>query len=111
MACYDRGRRLATPSFILYVRARERDADWRVGFAVSKKVASAVGRNRVKRVLREFFRLRQQQMPQARDIVVIAKRGLNPRTLTLAQAEAELQPLVDRGFGGGRPPKTAPGKP
>lgn len=46
----------------------------RLGAVVSKKVAkSAVRRNRVKRLIRESFRLRHQ--PQGIDFIVIAKPG------------------------------------
>ena len=48
----------------------------RLGLAVPKKALKrAVWRNRVKRVAREAFRLKQHQLPSV-DIVVIAKRGI-----------------------------------
>jgi len=48
----------------------------RLGLAVPKKALKrAVWRNRVKRVVRESFRLKQHQLP-AIDIVVIAKAGV-----------------------------------
>lgn len=46
----------------------------RLGLAVSRKVsASAVGRNRIKRQVRDSFRLNQAALP-AIDIVAMAKR-------------------------------------
>ena len=74
---------------------RDHDETWRVGFAVSKKVGIAVVRNRVKRVLREFFRINQAQIPPAMDIVVIPRRSLNVTELGLASASSELLPLLD----------------
>lgn len=47
----------------------------RVGITVTKKVASAVGRNRVKRVVREVFRKNRHLFPEGCDVVVIAKSG------------------------------------
>lgn len=56
----------------------------------------AVWRNRIKRVVREFFRLHQHEYPERLDIVVIPKRNLDPRNLTLALAEREFAPLLAR---------------
>ncbi len=46
----------------------------RIGITVSSKVANAVGRNRVKRWVREAFRAAQAELP-AVDLVVVARRG------------------------------------
>jgi ribonuclease P protein component len=42
---------------------------------VTKKVGTAVQRNRIKRVVREVFRRNRQLFPQSHDFVFIAKRG------------------------------------
>ena len=68
---------------------------WRFGLTVPKKVGSAVWRNRVKRVLRECFRLKQQHLQPGLDMVVVPRRGLKPAEFTLAQAVEELLPLFD----------------
>lgn len=48
----------------------------RIGMAIPKKhVKLAVGRNRIRRVVRESFRLQQHQLPNI-DIVVVAKSGI-----------------------------------
>lgn len=47
----------------------------RLGLAVSKRVdKKAVGRNRIKRLIRESFRFHQQQL-KGLDLVVIARAG------------------------------------
>lgn len=47
----------------------------RLGVTVTRKVAGAVGRNRVKRRVREVFRGCAQGLPPATDVLVIAQRG------------------------------------
>jgi ribonuclease P protein component len=64
--------------------------------AVTKKLGSAVRRNRIKRVVREFFRLDRQAVPEAVDIVVVAKRGLDPDEVSLDMVRRELVPLFKR---------------
>jgi len=50
------------------------DNEPRLGLAVSRKVSpTAVGRNRIKRQVRESFRTRQASLPGI-DIVVMARR-------------------------------------
>lgn len=43
----------------------------RMGLSVSRRVGNAVKRNRVKRLLREAFRLQQHELPQGYDLVVV----------------------------------------
>jgi len=42
---------------------------------VTKKVGTAVQRNRIKRVVREVFRRNRSLFPASHDLVFIAKRG------------------------------------
>lgn len=52
----------------------------RLGLAVSSKtVRHAVARNRIKRIVRETFRLRRQQLDTL-DFVVIPRRGVDQKT-------------------------------
>ncbi len=56
----------------------------RLGVTASKKVGNAAKRNKVKRLIREFFRLHKTQFPQSYDIVIVAKKdayGLNSRQI------------------------------
>lgn len=46
----------------------------RLGITVSRKIGNAVQRNRVKRLVREYFRLHKSCFPQGSDILVIAKK-------------------------------------
>ncbi len=47
----------------------------RLGVTASKKVGGAVQRNRVKRLVREYFRCNYSKLDQLVDISIIAKKG------------------------------------
>lgn len=94
-ACYEQGERHYTRYFVVFVRANAGALPHgRLGLAVTRKCGNAVERNRIKRVLREFFRLRQQEMP-VMDIVVTPKRHLRADMVRLAFVERDLAPLLD----------------
>lgn len=46
-----------------------------MGTVVSRKTGKAHDRNRIKRLLREYFRIRRHDLKSAVDLVVIAKPG------------------------------------
>ncbi len=92
-ACYDGGERRHTKYFIVFARSSGMAGNGRLGLAVTKKCGNAVARNRIKRVLRSFFRLHQQEMP-CMDIVVTPKKHLRADKFSLALAETELLPLL-----------------
>ena len=55
-----------------------------------------MARNRIKRVVREFFRLKQQAVPDGLDIVVVPKRTLDASRLDLDRVTTEFTPLLGR---------------
>jgi ribonuclease P protein component len=64
----------------------------RLGLSVGKNRGGAVQRNRIKRLLREFFRISKAKLPPSRDIIIVALKGSDP--LTYRQVFEELTPLL-----------------
>lgn len=66
------------PDQHLLILARPNDLGHpRIGFVISKKnVRRAVQRNRVRRIIRDSFRLHQHQLP-ALDMIILARKGLD----------------------------------
>ena len=62
----------ANSCLVLYAR-KNRTATNRVGVTVSKKLGGAVVRNRVRRRLREVYRLNEAKFAPGWDIVVVAR--------------------------------------
>ena len=81
-AVYRRGRSVSTRFLTLYWFTREEgDGEPRLGLSVPKKaVAGAVARNRIKRQLRELWRVRVEALPAGRDYVLIVRPGLAEAT-------------------------------
>lgn len=89
-AVYAHGRRFGNSFF--GVTAHVNEKGWpRLGLAVAVKTAgNAVERNRIRRVIRESFRLHQRQIP-AVDLVVSAR--LRARGAAGAELRAQLEAL------------------
>ncbi len=87
------GRRLGNGHFGMTIRVNDSDGP-RLGMAVSIKVAGdGVERNRIRRVIRESFRLSQHELP-ALDVVVSARsraRGATGNELRASLAELWLR--------------------
>ena len=63
----------------------------RLGLVATRRMGKAVQRNRIKRLLREFFRRHQTGLP-AFDLVIMAKKGAS--ALEYHQVEEELGRLL-----------------
>ncbi|MCK0469787.1 ribonuclease P protein component [Halalkalibacter sp. APA_J-10(15)] len=71
---FKKGQSVANRQFVLYILSKEDQPFFRLGLSVSKKVGNAVTRNRIKRYIRECFRIEQDQIKDCFDFIVIARQ-------------------------------------
>ena len=60
----------------LYILKNKKNKNY-IGFAVQRKVASAVGRNRIRRLIRENYRLQEKNLKTGYDILILWKRNIS----------------------------------
>lgn len=87
------GKSVADRYFILAYRPNGLDRI-RLGITVTKKVGNAVIRNRLKRIVREYFRHNRDRVKSRCDINVIVKRSATG--ISTERAKASLDALVNR---------------
>jgi ribonuclease P protein component len=73
LTVYQQGVRSYSENFTI-IACKNQMGISRLGITVSKKVGNAVQRNRIKRLIREYFRLNRSRLSTPRDIVIIAKK-------------------------------------
>ena len=70
---YSRGKSAGTSRFTVYCR-RNGTSGNRFGITVSTKIGKAVVRNKIRRRLREIYRLNEENLNRGYDIVIVARR-------------------------------------
>ena len=71
---FNEGKSVANRQFVLYELKKEGQTHFRIGLSVSKRIGNAVVRNRIKRLIREWFQQHTEKLLQDRDYVIIARK-------------------------------------
>ncbi len=92
------GKKFQFSHFVVIKKCNDK-GETRLGITVSSKVGNAVVRNRIKRLVREFFRRCRGELAAGSDILVIAKKGAT--NLSLSDVEKEMgASLMEQKSGG-----------
>ena len=87
---YRSGHRIRGAGFTLIVQANGLERN-RLGISIHRMIRGAVRRNRIKRMIREVFRLHRRMFPAGSDIVVTVAPGFRyPDTSAVQKAFAVL---------------------
>jgi ribonuclease P protein component len=87
------GRKLQNDCFIAFFKPGRFDSP-RLGITVTRKVGNAAQRNRIKRLVREYFRLNRQHLNQNWDINIVAKK--KAADLSSEKVDLFLQDLFEK---------------
>jgi ribonuclease P protein component len=76
-AIFQSGKRIHS-EYLTVIVCKNTSGMRRIGLVVGKKVGkTAVRRNRMKRLLREFFRLNKHRLPASQDILTVARKDFS----------------------------------
>ena len=70
---FTQAKRINKPFFTVYLLPHDKEK--KIGFSISRRVGGAVVRNRLKRRLREIFRVNQWELKPCWQVVVVRKKA------------------------------------
>lgn len=70
---YGKAKTMVHPLFVTYY-IKNRYKNNRIGITATKKIGNAVARNRARRILKESYRLLEQQFPIGYDFIFVARK-------------------------------------
>lgn len=79
----------------IFVLKNKRSSNF-IGIAVQKKVAKAVKRNRIKRLIRENYRLLEKEIKECYDIVIIWKKNVPIGAANFKNINEDMLKLFER---------------
>ena len=81
---------MTSRNFVVFIQKNENTIH-RLGIVVKKEIGQATFRNRMKRYIREFFRLHKHQIKGSYDIILMIRKGCSFNRYQ--EAEEELRRL------------------
>ena len=90
---YNKGKSAVSNCVVVYCRRNGRKEN-RLGVTVSTKIGGAVQRNRVRRRLKEIYRLNEGSLPSGYDVVIVAR--MRSRYASFGELEASVISLFRR---------------
>jgi ribonuclease P protein component len=72
-AVYKGGKSVSNRLLVLYMLPNQSNCN-KIGFAAGKRLGNAVIRNRVKRMMREAFRLNRDKLPAGYDFILVGRQ-------------------------------------
>lgn len=79
----------------IYIKENKKNENY-IGIAVNTKIGKAFKRNRIKRLIRESYRLIKDELPKGKDIVILWNKKANCDEINFYQINNEMIELLKK---------------
>lgn len=93
---YRHGKSSANKYFVVYYLPQPQLTQFRVGFSVSKKYGNAVARNRIRRILKEIFRLHKLHIKSKTSYIIVVRQLAS--SINYREIEKSIMYLLQKNF-------------
>jgi len=90
---YNKGKSAASGCAVVYIR-RNGSAENHLGVTVSAKLGGAVQRNRIRRRIKEIYRLNEVKLSTGYDLVIVAR--MKSKTAGFSELESSVLGLLEK---------------
>lgn len=80
---------------IVYIKKNKKEENY-IGIAVNTKIGNAVKRNRIKRVIRESYRLQKNSLKKGNDIIFLWKKDAEFKDAKIGNIKEDMHQIFDR---------------
>lgn len=91
----DRGKRYSGRYIDIYIK-RNNLKENKLGIAVSSKVANSVNRNKIKRLIRENYRLVEDKIETGNSFVILWKKSRNVEDASFLNIKEDINKFIER---------------
>lgn len=90
-----KGKFFSGKQIIVYIKKNNKNIN-RIGLAISVKIAKAVKRNKIKRIIRENYKEMEKNLKKGYDIVFLWKKKINPKEVNFYKVKNDFINIFDK---------------
>ena len=92
---YDYGRSYANKYLVMFVMDNNTETS-RLGISVSKKVGNSVSRNRIKRLIKENYRLLEKDIKENNSLVILWKKSVDKEEADFYKIKEDMKQIFEK---------------